>query len=465
MVRSFLACKRARLEVLVPIWESLERRVAAVYSSRENRNLERLAAAGDSATEANYMARTELSFAQTATKVKTACLKGERLLAELDIDVRGFLDASPATVETSAIDAVRGSTDISRLEMTRTFTKRAAIEATKKTPELGERRRSVEESSAALLDKGPASPATREFLLLRYVEARRRAHWEERIAPGATDTSLKVHEAATHSLEEAAAIVRGEEQHHRVRAERTDYATFHLYTGNSKRALVACIAEAYRYQHKMEEVAVHEENRIIHQLKRTSHPAGVPEEIRGMGDTGRSSAAKHLAIADRLGVRAETIAAYAEVFSLVDLDNGGTIECGELEKLLNLLGTHKVTTSEVEEIVTEIDTTGTGSVHFEDFCGAMLQTPTVKYSTADVVTAFRRACIGILSTRSVRRTRDLPRTLQRGQLVVALGASAGGVSPESANELLRKMGCFASTAPEETLNFGDYAEAMMMPAT
>ena len=62
----------------------------------------------------------------------------------------------------------------------------------------------------------------------------------------------------------------------------------------------------------------------------------------------------------------EEIAEYREIFSLVDLDHGGTIDCEELETLMDLLGMN-VTEDEVLEMIQEIDTTGTDEVSFSDF--------------------------------------------------------------------------------------------------
>ena len=50
----------------------------------------------------------------------------------------------------------------------------------------------------------------------------------------------------------------------------------------------------------------------------------------------------------------EDIAEYREIFSLVDLDHGGTIDCEELGELMDLLGMN-VTDDEVEQMVNEID--------------------------------------------------------------------------------------------------------------
>jgi len=65
-------------------------------------------------------------------------------------------------------------------------------------------------------------------------------------------------------------------------------------------------------------------------------------------------------------VSAAEIAEYREIFSLVDLDHGGTIDVEELEQLMDLLGMN-VTEDEVLEMIQEIDTTGTDEVSFADF--------------------------------------------------------------------------------------------------
>ena len=60
------------------------------------------------------------------------------------------------------------------------------------------------------------------------------------------------------------------------------------------------------------------------------------------------------------------IAECREIFQLVDLDHGGTIDIDELNQLMLLLGMN-VMEEELDEMVEEIDTTGTHEVSFADF--------------------------------------------------------------------------------------------------
>ena len=60
------------------------------------------------------------------------------------------------------------------------------------------------------------------------------------------------------------------------------------------------------------------------------------------------------------------LAAFREVFDLVDKDKSGAIETEEVEELTKLLGLD-LTRDEVELLVREIDKDGNGEVDFEEF--------------------------------------------------------------------------------------------------
>lgn len=73
-----------------------------------------------------------------------------------------------------------------------------------------------------------------------------------------------------------------------------------------------------------------------------------------------------------------------EIFNLVDLDSGGTIDAEELGKLLDLLGMHK-DEDEIQEMLSFIDTTGKGEVMFADFVRALKGNRTVISYTGSMV--------------------------------------------------------------------------------
>ena len=69
---------------------------------------------------------------------------------------------------------------------------------------------------------------------------------------------------------------------------------------------------------------------------------------------------------DALDLTAEDIAQYREIFQLVDLDHGGSIDEEELASLMDLLGLNP-SEAMLKEMIRTIDTTGTGEIDFADF--------------------------------------------------------------------------------------------------
>ncbi|KAJ3099934.1 Calmodulin-3 [Phlyctochytrium planicorne] len=67
---------------------------------------------------------------------------------------------------------------------------------------------------------------------------------------------------------------------------------------------------------------------------------------------------------DRTGLKEEELHELIEIFSLVDVDHGGTISTDELAALMRTLGL-KASQDELDAIVKELDTQGSGEIDFE----------------------------------------------------------------------------------------------------
>ena len=93
-------------------------------------------------------------------------------------------------------------------------------------------------------------------------------------------------------------------------------------------------------------------------------------------------------IARETGLSPDKVQEFREIFGLVDLDAGGAISADELMQLTELLNMG-VTKEEVERMVQEIDTSGSGEVRFRDFIIALACVPKVDYNERDVIKAFR----------------------------------------------------------------------------
>lgn len=80
---------------------------------------------------------------------------------------------------------------------------------------------------------------------------------------------------------------------------------------------------------------------------------------------------------------------YREIFQLVDLDGGGSIDGEELGELMDLLGMN-ATKEEVNTMLNEIDSTGTGEVYFQDFVAEMSKKVDCDYTAPEVIKAFKK---------------------------------------------------------------------------
>ena len=78
---------------------------------------------------------------------------------------------------------------------------------------------------------------------------------------------------------------------------------------------------------------------------------------------------------------------YSEIFDLIDLDGGGSLDAEEMMKLMDMLGMLAME-EEVIELIEQIDSTGDGEVYFEDFVEATNKKVEVDYKAKDVIKAF-----------------------------------------------------------------------------
>jgi len=94
-------------------------------------------------------------------------------------------------------------------------------------------------------------------------------------------------------------------------------------------------------------------------------------------------------VAKKYDTTPNEIQEYREMFQLVDLDHGGSIDAEEFGKLLSLLGMEK-SEEEIQEMVDKIDTTGEGEVFFPDFARAMKSDrPSPQYTESMVMDSFK----------------------------------------------------------------------------
>ena len=98
--------------------------------------------------------------------------------------------------------------------------------------------------------------------------------------------------------------------------------------------------------------------------------------------------AQNAELAQKFDTTSNEIQEFREMFQLVDLDHGGSIDAEEFGKLLSLMNMEK-SDEEIQEMVDKIDTTGEGEVFFPDFVRALKSDrPNPKYTEEMVLEAF-----------------------------------------------------------------------------
>ena len=97
---------------------------------------------------------------------------------------------------------------------------------------------------------------------------------------------------------------------------------------------------------------------------------------------------KHMEF-DGIDATEDEIAEFREIFNLVDLDSGGSIDLEELRELMDLLGM-EASEDEMAKMVSEIDSHGSGEITFEDFVRVMSKKVTPEYTVEQVIRAFEK---------------------------------------------------------------------------
>ncbi|KAJ3296362.1 Calmodulin-3 [Borealophlyctis nickersoniae] len=90
----------------------------------------------------------------------------------------------------------------------------------------------------------------------------------------------------------------------------------------------------------------------------------------------------------RTGISEAELQELVEIFSLVDIDHGGTISKDELAQLMKTLGL-RVSQVELATMVNEIDVAGTGEIDFESFVTAVSRKVQTSMTAEDLRKAFK----------------------------------------------------------------------------
>jgi calmodulin len=143
----------------------------------------------------------------------------------------------------------------------------------------------------------------------------------------------------------------------------------------------------------------------------------------------------------------EEIAEFREIFNLVDLDGGGSIDSEELRELMDLLGM-QASEEEMGAMLQEIDSNGTGEISFEDFVRVMSKKVVPEYTAEQIIRAFQKFA-----------PKDCPpHMITQDALVQVLSSYEGKIPVGQARELVDKIECDAKT---KLINYHDYVNMMM----
>jgi len=84
----------------------------------------------------------------------------------------------------------------------------------------------------------------------------------------------------------------------------------------------------------------------------------------------------------------EELAEFKEIFDLVDEDGGGTIDKSELKRLMETLGL-KPTEKDLDEMMAEVDSDGSGDIDFLEFVTVMSRKVQADYTPDQLKSAFK----------------------------------------------------------------------------
>jgi len=142
----------------------------------------------------------------------------------------------------------------------------------------------------------------------------------------------------------------------------------------------------------------------------------------------------------------EELAEFKEIFDLVDEDHGGSISRGELRRLMETLRL-KPTEEELDAMMKEVDSDGSGDIDFHEFVAVMSRRVQADYTPEQLKAAFK-----VFETDSVAKGFVSTEVLEHA--LTTYGSDK--LSPEEAAELL------ATVDPENTgrINYMEFINMM-----
>ncbi|KAI8609936.1 hypothetical protein BC830DRAFT_790351 [Chytriomyces sp. MP71] len=159
---------------------------------------------------------------------------------------------------------------------------------------------------------------------------------------------------------------------------------------------------------------------------------------------------------ERTGLNSIQLQELIEIFSLVDVDHGGTIDTDELGVLMNTLGLHP-TQMELEAMVKELDSENTGEIDFESFVGAMTRTLETDITHDELAKAFRTFTIydGFNELVTPEHDGSIPRSMLLN-ILTNFGDPDKRMTSIEAEELIK------SVAPHGSHSIFNYTEFIQM---
>ena len=146
-------------------------------------------------------------------------------------------------------------------------------------------------------------------------------------------------------------------------------------------------------------------------------------------------------LAQTSGLSKNEIHELYEIFQLVDLDDGGTISTEELKSLMTTLGL-KVTKSELQVMINEIDVSSRGEIDFKDFVNAMSRKVNTELPIPELAKAFK-----LFSHDGLINMHDLTSVL------TDYGSLDKRMNKEDAEDLLKSVLAFPDNATFDVADF------------
>ncbi|KAJ3081366.1 hypothetical protein HDU79_010965 [Rhizoclosmatium sp. JEL0117] len=158
----------------------------------------------------------------------------------------------------------------------------------------------------------------------------------------------------------------------------------------------------------------------------------------------------------RTGLNSVQLQELIEIFSLVDVDHGGTISTDELGVLMNTLGLHP-SQMELEAMVKELDSENTGEIDFESFVGAMTKQLETEVTPDELTKAFKM--FTLFDTSNELIVPDHEGTMPRS-LLVSILTSYGDLDKRMTTAEAEDL--ISSVAPHGSHTTFDYAQFIQM---